>query len=207
MSSLFDVNVNVKALIIVPRADKPEEDNSEEKADVLGKIRDLLMEAVKVAKVKEPDDIERVAKALVELEGAPEVFKTSVLLKERGVDVTTSFISPPTEAPELWRDRKKENKEPIVDFINRVYEPWLGKGLNRADILQVDPPLHRALTNHIQRNGEPTREALNLPTKAQQSKEILQMIQEGDIDSSEINPKLKKRLGASLKWDAQKIKK
>jgi len=50
----------------------------------------------------------------------------------------------PTAAPELWSDRKDRMENPPV-FIRRVYGAWIGKGLTRPHLRQLDYPLYKAL--------------------------------------------------------------
>lgn len=67
----------------------------------------------------------------------------------------------PELAPVLWAEAKQPGDTP-PDFIQRHYTPWLGKGLTVADLLRLDPKLHRALYNWKQRH--PLPEGFVLPT-------------------------------------------
>lgn len=53
-------------------------------------------------------------------------------------------VTLPTEAPELYTDRKDKSVR-AADFIRTVYEPWLGKGLLRPHIKELDKSLYQAL--------------------------------------------------------------
>lgn len=68
----------------------------------------------------------------------------------------------PQIAPELYRDRKDRAEKP-ADFILRVYQDWLGRGLARPHLMSLDRPLYDALHNWLRKNPMP--EALILPTK------------------------------------------
>jgi hypothetical protein len=91
----------------------------------------------------------------------------------RPTDLTTRFSGPdsrpalalPEKAPEGWADRPSRKSEDPVAFIERVYAPWLSKGLTRADILRLDRPLYMAFTKWVDRHGMP--EDLDLPTRSQ----------------------------------------
>lgn len=61
---------------------------------------------------------------------------------------------------ETWKTRG-DRKEPVVEFIRRVYAPFIGKGLTRKH-LSVDPSLYTALANWLRKNDLP--DDLDLPT-------------------------------------------
>lgn len=67
----------------------------------------------------------------------------------------------PKVAPELYLDRL-DKKESPADFTFRVYEPWLGKGISRPHIKELDEALYR----NLYRRGLPDSLAEILP-KAQ----------------------------------------
>ena len=77
----------------------------------------------------------------------------------------------PTKAPALWAERKTGREVSPVDFIHQHYGPWLGKGLTRAHIGQLDKPLYTALAGWVGRNGWP--EGLNLPTQRELTDQLL----------------------------------
>jgi len=72
----------------------------------------------------------------------------------------------PEKAPEVFQKRVNRSEKPH-EFINRVYKPWLGKGLAQNHILNLDKPLYHALHNWIQRNTFPAD--LDLPSKKEVS--------------------------------------
>lgn len=53
-------------------------------------------------------------------------------------------IDLPEKAPELYKERT-DRKEGPEAFTRRVYAPWLGKGLLRPHVKQLDRPLYQAL--------------------------------------------------------------
>ena len=53
----------------------------------------------------------------------------------------------PDKVPELYKDRSDRTEKPDA-FIRRVYEPWLGKGLLRPHIKDLDKSLYHALYKH-----------------------------------------------------------
>lgn len=80
---------------------------------------------------------------------------------------TASLQAPPPlpeKAPALWATDKQKGDTPVT-FIQRHYAPWLGKGLSRPDIRQLDPQLYMALANWLR--GNPLPEGFDLPTKKQ----------------------------------------
>ncbi len=58
-------------------------------------------------------------------------------------------------------DQPKSSTETVPEFIARVYQKWLGKGLNRAH-LKIDPSLSRALTDWLHVHKK-LPENINLP--------------------------------------------
>lgn len=56
-------------------------------------------------------------------------------------------VSLPTTAPELFTERK-DKSERAPEFIRRVYAPWLGKGLLRPHIKELDKSLYQSLYKH-----------------------------------------------------------
>jgi len=71
----------------------------------------------------------------------------------------------PKVAPETWTDRDLNKRETPPDFIRRVYAPWVGKGLSRKDLKQLDPSLYRALSVWLTRHPE-DQMAKSLPTQS-----------------------------------------
>lgn len=67
----------------------------------------------------------------------------------------------PSQPPEIWPGARG-NPESPPDFIRRVYGPWLGNGLTRAHIRDLDPPLATGLDNWLRRNEMPND--IDLPT-------------------------------------------
>ena len=63
------------------------------------------------------------------------------------VKVPAEDFEPPKEAPELYKERA-DSKESPEDFTRRVYASWLGKGLLRPHVKQLDKPLYQALYKH-----------------------------------------------------------
>lgn len=70
----------------------------------------------------------------------------------------------PTEAVELWSDRTPhpdlERIETPVEFTRRVYGSWLSKGLTRAHLRGLDPPLYQALSVWMRRHPDDVIEEL-----------------------------------------------
>lgn len=59
----------------------------------------------------------------------------------------------PATAPEQWSKREGRKENP-VKFIRRVYGPWLGRGLMRAHLRELDQPLYRAYAVWLHRNPD-----------------------------------------------------
>ncbi|MBU0641909.1 MAG: hypothetical protein KJ731_16450 [Alphaproteobacteria bacterium] len=68
----------------------------------------------------------------------------------------------PQEAPEIFKARK-DRRETIIDFIARVYEPWLGRGLARSHLWSLDRSAYYAVENWGRK--KPVPDWFDLPTK------------------------------------------
>jgi hypothetical protein len=96
---------------------------------------------------------------------------------------------PPARAPELWSEREGRKENPIA-FIRRVYAPWLGKGLTRAQLGNLDQPLYRALSVWVHRH--PEDEMPELPSLSQLIDEKIARL------SDEFTPDELRKLGFAI---------
>lgn len=94
----------------------------------------------------------------------------------------------PVNPSELWANRPGRKENPIV-FIRRVYAPWIGRGLNRAQIRAADRPLYRALGVWLHRHPDETFD--EVPPRSHPHAELLASLPPDDIE------KLRK-IGVSL---------
>jgi len=83
----------------------------------------------------------------------------------------------PKKAPELYQDRAYASENP-PDFINRVYNDWLGKGLAKNNLMKLDSPLYFAHAGWVRRHGRPDN--LDLPTLKELNDLELKMMEMGD---------------------------
>ncbi|NBU58712.1 MAG: hypothetical protein EBS23_02825 [Betaproteobacteria bacterium] len=60
----------------------------------------------------------------------------------------------PAVPPALWKDRDLNRRENAPAFITRVYDRWLGKGLERRHLATLDPDLYRALSVWVVRHPD-----------------------------------------------------
>ncbi|WP_155988070.1 hypothetical protein [Brevundimonas sp. EAKA] len=98
-----------------------------------------------------------------------------------GVDAAQTQQAVPTDAlpdvaPALWAKDKRAGETP-PDFIRRVYEPWIGKGLVRPHIKRLDIQLYVALTNWLRKNDMP--DDLNLPTLKEANDRLAAQLEAG----------------------------
>ena len=61
-----------------------------------------------------------------------------------------------TKAPLLWRDRDRSRKLKCTEFVLEVYKPWIGNGLRRHHLKEIDPQLYQTLGTFYSRNGIPS---------------------------------------------------
>lgn len=101
------------------------------------------------------------------------------LLVPEALPTEVDLIELPEEAPELYQARSDRSEKPPM-FIKRVYADWLGQGLARHHLLQLDEALYMALANWLKKNELP--EDLDLPTKKEiADRELTRLgLQEGD---------------------------
>jgi len=83
---------------------------------------------------------------------------------ERSIDPfpSSSNIALPSEAPETYSGLRGPENPP--EFVERVYGPWLGHGLTRAHIYQLDHVLYRAIDNWSRKPGNEWPSHVDLPT-------------------------------------------
>ncbi|PQA86026.1 hypothetical protein [Hyphococcus luteus] len=101
------------------------------------------------------------------LDGLSEIFESISVedaLKIYAVSLMMNQNPLPKRAPELYRDRK-DRSEKAPDFIKRVYSDFIGKGLSKAHIRQLDRGLYQALYNWLKDNELPVD--LPLPMKSE----------------------------------------
>ena len=67
--------------------------------------------------------------------------------------------APPSIAPALFDERSDISEGPLA-FTSRVYGPWLGKAISRADVKRLDIKLYNALYNLDHPNDELDRVGL-----------------------------------------------
>lgn len=96
--------------------------------------------------------------------------------QQLAISPATEVASPaqvelPAEAPETYQGLRGPETPP--EFVKRVYGPWLGQGLTRADIRKLDPKLSVAITNWLSRPGNEWPADVDLPTKAEQNERLL----------------------------------
>lgn len=95
-----------------------------------------------------------------------------------GFSASPYGLALPTEAPETYQGLRGPETPP--EFVKRVYGPWLGQGLTRADIRKLDPKLSVAITNWLSRPGNEWPVDVDLPTKSEQTTRWVERIkQEG----------------------------
>lgn len=94
-----------------------------------------------------------------QLSGAEAATLLAKLVLEAG-ETPAACALLPAEAPELWSDRRGRRENPI-DFIRRVYGPWLDYGLKRSHLLSLDRPLYVALGVWIHRHPDDRMPTMN----------------------------------------------
>lgn len=70
----------------------------------------------------------------------------------------------PKVAPEIYQQRA-DKEENVLDFVKRVYRPWIGKGFGRQHLYHLDRSAYLGYKNFIAYHGD--RYSDILPTKEQ----------------------------------------
>lgn len=102
----------------------------------------------------------------------------------------------PDAAPEEWEKRKAGLENP-PQFVRRVYAAWIGKGLTRALIRQLDLPLYRALAAWMSRH--PEDDFSDLPSLSDSIDQKVARL------SAEFTPDELRRLGLALQNRARRL--
>jgi hypothetical protein len=130
------------------------------------------------------------AKALIRMPAS----STSRSAPESGAEPATHI---PTTAPELYRDRQKRElggvfrKENAEEFTRRVYQKWLGNGLLRSQLKNLDKGLIEALY----KQGFPNDFNVLIPsTQGKRS----------DVESRSVGERLTARLDSQRRYDLKR---
>lgn len=77
-------------------------------------------------------------------------------------EVVAEHFQPPgtQDVKERWPERDKSLKESPIQFAERVYARWIGKGLERGHLRHIDPKLYKAIDNWSQKPGNSIPEDL-----------------------------------------------
>lgn len=115
------------------------------------------------------------------LENIAEIFQNATEAETQALFLAWQVMTSeplPEEPPELFADRPAQGskREHVLDFIKRVYGPFLGRGLSKSDLRKLDPQLYRAYWNFVSRNGEP--EGLILPGKPAKQDSLFEQVPE-----------------------------
>ena len=99
-------------------------------------------------------------------------------------------------APVFYKQRDKSKYSDVVDFIKKEYGEYIGKGLCRADLGKLDPPLAQALTNWLRNNELPSD--LDLPSKTERKNEEMARFFAENEDAAAVAKKVVNRLTSVL---------
>ena len=113
------------------------------------------------------DVVDRIVVAAVELnEDAPLLLEALRDFVERQTPKRRSVKALlPKRAPALWKDRDPEEETNPVLFTRAIYARWLGHGLTRQHLRELDPDLYRALS--VWEHRHPEDRLTELPTLAE----------------------------------------
>jgi len=97
---------------------------------------------------------------------------------------TSGLVKLPDAAPETYQGLRGPETPPA--FVQRVYGPWLGHGLDRAHIRHLDPKLSAAIDNWMSRPGNEWPPEVDLPTRSEQNRRVVEQLRaqapDGDIN-------------------------
>jgi hypothetical protein len=112
-------------------------------------------------------------------------------------DAEAKSVPPlPDKAPILWAKRDRALGLNPVGFTMWIYGAWLGKGLTRSKLRELDKPLYHALANWISRH--PEDDVLDLPSQSELIDRKIARLAE------EFSPDELRRLGLALQARLQR---
>lgn len=120
------------------------------------------------------DGQERAAFASALRQGVDQRFPLSRVVEQRTVSL-------PTEAPEIYQGLRGPENPPA--FVKRVYGPWLGHGLTKAHIRNLDPKLYTAIDNWLKKPGCEWPDDVDLPTLKEQNDRMVAALTAGSPDT------------------------
>lgn len=107
----------------------------------------------------------------------------------------------PKKAPVLWEDRTKKQETSKLNparFTRNVYEVWLGQGLTRKYLRELDPNLYRALS--VWETRHPEDRITELPTVSDLVDQTVDRL------SAELTPDELRKLASTLQSRHQRAK-
>jgi hypothetical protein len=96
-------------------------------------------------------------------------------ISENSAARSTQSRELPTEAPEIYQGLRGPETPP--QFVQRVYGEWLGHGLTRAHIRNLDPKLYTAIDNWLKKPGCEWPADVDLPTLKEQNSRWAERVQ------------------------------
>lgn len=107
----------------------------------------------------------------------------------------------PETAPETYQGLRGPETPPA--FVKRVYGEWLGHGLDRAHIRNLDSTLYQAIVNWSRRNEWPSD--VDLPTRSEKTTRWVERITTGDVSEDQLRD-ARNLLAAKQRHDAKRQK-
>lgn len=153
-----------------------------ERAHDLGKVLDRLTSPILsyLLSAEEPDRSQ---------------MRRAVLLE---VASFSRFLGSPSKAPRLWSERKTEETTNPVEFIRKHYKRWVGFGLTRKDLRDLDPQLYHALS--VWEHRHPEDRMIDLPTLSQVIDEKIATLR------AEFSEEELRKLGTTLQTRLRRMK-
>lgn len=105
----------------------------------------------------------------------------------------------PKRAPALWKDRNRNDETNPALFTRATYEQWLGHGLTRQHLRELDADLYRALS--VWEHRHPSDRITELPTLAEVIDARIAAL------ADEFSPDELRKLGSTLQTRHQRAKK
>ncbi len=112
---------------------------------------------------------------------------------------TPPKVTLPRKATALWADRDASQKITPAQFTRNIYGAWIGRGLTRKHLRDLDEPLYHALSVWEHRHPDDTIK--ELPTLAQVIDQKIERL------SAEFSPEELRKLGTTLQTRLRREKK
>lgn len=118
------------------------------------------------------------------------VLRAAAILMDPALHRQKERVPLPTRAPKLWSERDTSLKLTPAEFTQIMYEQWIGRGLTRRHLNDLDPQLYRALS--VWESRHPDRRLKEIPTLKEETDAKVASL------ADELSPEDLRKIGTAL---------